>query len=163
MCFFTRFFLFNNFQSNDYRKVLGKISLGCRFWLATLVSFWRMHCCKINTSSITNSYFQTTKRWSNTNFFLLFPRLHGIFVLLKFVTPIRIHLMIVDRFAWRWTPVGFHCYVIDTQQRSGEPTFVQAGIAFWNTDDDDTTFAGADVFIDPEKNCKFKNKRISNI
>lgn len=84
----------------------------------------------------------------NTHSLFFLPRFHGALVLLKLVTPVRVHPMVVQRPGGRRTPVRVHRQVERAQQVAGQLTFVPAAVFFGRSDDHHAALDGRDVFLD---------------
>ena len=89
----------------------------------------------------------------------LFPWLHSIFVALKSMAPIRIHLLVVFRLGRRTTPCDFHSDIIRTEQRPTLKAIIPPTIGFSYANDHQTILRRGDSFT----RAKNKTSNVSNL
>jgi len=84
------------------------------------------------------------------------PRLHGHFVFFKLVTPVRVDLLIIMRFAGRCTTLRIDRDVVAAERISSQATVVTTSLSFRHAHDDQTLFCCLNVLIRPVNDRQIK-------
>lgn len=87
------------------------------------------------------------KKCESTYRLLSLPALHRRLVLFKFVTPVRIDLLIVVGLGGGGTSVRVHGDVVRAQESTAEPAIVSTGVLLVHADDHQTLLRGLDELV----------------